>query len=198
MTPRLTRRQIFRLRIGDLPALARQARQSDAPESGDQEPSFFRPPGALEDEDQFLDTCHRCRACSEACPFDVIDHFTASSGPLEGTPVLDPNNTPCQWCKNMDCIRACPSGALAFGPDESVGPIGKVELNLETCITSFGTICDSCAVACPSTVRAIKVVNRIPTLDWDLCTGCGLCVDFCPSQPNSLKIIPPSFVSEAS
>jgi ferredoxin-type protein NapG len=198
MSTRLTRRQLFRLRIGDLPALVRQAKNGHAHGDGDAEPeaAFFRPPGALADEDRFLATCERCRACADACPHGVISHFGASAGPREGTPFLDPNTAPCRWCGDMDCIRACPSGALAFGPEERVEPIGKAELDLETCLTSQGILCDSCAVACPPNVRAIKIVNRQPQLDWDRCTGCGLCVWFCQSRPAALKIIPPSLVAE--
>jgi Pyruvate/2-oxoacid:ferredoxin oxidoreductase delta subunit len=98
----------------------------------------------------------------------------------------------------MPCIRACPSGALAFGPGERVEPVGKAELNLDTCLTSQGILCDSCAVACPPNVRAIKMVNRKPQLDWDRCTGCGMCAHYCESRPVSLKMIPPSFVTESS
>lgn len=190
MSTRLTRRQLFRLKLADLPALARQAKRGDVSGAGANEEPFFRPPGALRDAESFLATCERCHDCSGACPHGVIGHFGASAGRLEGTPFLDPNSAPCRWCRDLPCIRACPSGALAFSPGETVTPLGLVELNMETCLTVQGILCDSCAVACPPNVRAIKMVNRQPALDPDRCTGCGMCVFYCESEPISLKVVP--------
>ena len=41
--------------------------------------------------------------------------------------------------------------------------------------------CDPCVDACPK--GAIKIegnINNIPEVDFDKCTGCGLCISYCP------------------
>lgn len=41
--------------------------------------------------------------------------------------------------------------------------------------------CNPCETACPS--RAITVgadINNMPTIDFDKCTGCGVCLSRCP------------------
>ena len=101
----------------------------------------------------------------------------------------------------MDCVKACPSGALSFwygrlsdDPNGSncgkVGPIGKVRLDLDACLTSDGIICDRCAVTCPEEVKAITIRGRRPVLDLQKCTGCGLCVLYCEADPKALKVAP--------
>jgi len=90
----------------------------------------------------------------------------------------------------MDCIRACPTGALAFGEDGSVAAIGKAVLDLSTCLTREGILCDECVTVCPSEVKAMRSAGREPVLDEDLCVGCGLCVFHCPSSPTSIRITP--------
>ncbi len=181
MDNKITRRQFFKLKPYDMVNLIRTTDNT-------KEVFFLRPPGALKNEEQFLSTCERCHACSDACPYDVIQHFGPASGQSEKTPFINPSQTPCHWCKTMDCIQACPSGALTFGPEETVAPIGKAVLNRETCLTEEGILCDRCATTCPSHINAITMVERKPHLDKDLCVGCGLCVFYCESTPASLKI----------
>ena len=41
--------------------------------------------------------------------------------------------------------------------------------------------CDPCAASCPS--KAIQMggdINECPKIDFDLCTGCGVCLTKCP------------------
>ena len=71
----------------------------------------------------------------------------------------------------------------------ALAPIAKAVLNLDTCLNNQGTICDTCAVMCPPHVKAIKMINRKPLLDVDLCTGCGMCAYYCESEPGSITIV---------
>lgn len=186
MATKLSRRNLFRLKPRDVAQLFRES--GNGGEQAEEEPVYFRPPGALTIERDFLSACERCGKCAEACPHDVIELLGPMAGRAEGTPVLSPADKPCHWCPTMDCVAACPTPALSFGPERMVAPIGRAVLNLETCLTSEGTICDTCASHCPSDVRAITMKNRVPQLDQDRCTGCGLCAWHCESRPGSITI----------
>lgn len=190
-----SRRQLFKLRPADLGSVAGQVRQQAGKGSEENEPPpFIRPPGALKDETEFLATCERCQACVEACPHEnVIQTFGPSHGQREGAPYLIPEEHPCRWCVDTPCAAACPTEALQFSkpnPDSeiTVAPIAKAVLNLDTCLNNQGTICDTCAVMCPPHVNAIKMINRKPQLNADLCTGCGMCAFYCESEPGSISI----------
>jgi Fe-S-cluster-containing hydrogenase component 2 len=62
-------------------------------------------------------------------------------------------------------------------PDEErrkKGPYAVIE-----CIQRIP--CDPCVSACP--FKAITIegsINEIPEINYDLCTGCGVCVGLCP------------------
>jgi MauM/NapG family ferredoxin protein len=146
-----------------------------------------RPPGALQDSQAFLDTCHRCQACSAACPYDVISHLGPAAGEEEGTPFIKPEENPCHWCPTMDCLEACPSGALAYNDKGCVDPIAKAELDLNACLTQQGILCDDCVSACPTSVKALKLHNLKPQLDLHKCVGCGLCSYYCPTTPVAIR-----------
>jgi ferredoxin-type protein NapG len=186
-----SRRNFFRLRFGDISEVLGET-FAVKPESGEAVPekARIRPPGALVGEDAFSTACDRCRLCSEACPYGVILHEGVASDKDEGLPYLDVEKNPCHWCPTMDCLNACPTGALAYGDDGEVAPIAKVSLNETTCLNSSGILCDTCSYRCPQDVRAIRIINRAPQLDLDACVGCGLCVFHCDSEPTSFTVNP--------
>lgn len=49
------------------------------------------------------------------------------------------------------------------------------------------TKCDSCRWLCPQ--KAISFDYEGAHIDWDKCSGCGICVENCPSEAISIKII---------
>jgi electron transport complex protein RnfB len=71
----------------------------------------------------------------------------------------------------------CQAAALAFG--------GPYECNF-ACI-GYG----DCQAACP--FHAIHMVDNMPVIDPEECTGCGVCVNNCPKQV--LQLIPKTAVS---
>lgn len=89
----------------------------------------------------------------------------------------------------MDCVHACPSGALSFGAGSRPNAIGVAEINLEDCLTTQGILCDTCSLYCPPDIQAIRMADRKPVLDRDLCTGCGLCAFHCEAQPIAIRIV---------
>ncbi len=41
--------------------------------------------------------------------------------------------------------------------------------------------CNPCSEFCPrSAIRVGDNINACPTIDWEICNGCGLCLGFCP------------------
>ncbi|MFK5921270.1 MAG: hypothetical protein QM496_03770 [Verrucomicrobiota bacterium] len=206
MSSNFSRRQLFKLRLGDVGNLVRQARQSlvekntedesPAAESPAENINIIRPPGALSPDSDFLATCERCHACADACPHEgVIQTFGPSHGANEGSPFLTPGEAPCRWCFDTPCISACPSDALQIPKTDSheakpLAAIAAAVLDLDSCLNNQGTICDTCALMCPPHIKAIKMISRQPHIDVELCTGCGMCAYYCESEPGSITIVP--------
>lgn len=41
--------------------------------------------------------------------------------------------------------------------------------------------CDPCAASCPSgAIQPFEDINNLPTVDYEKCSGCGLCIASCP------------------
>jgi Fe-S-cluster-containing hydrogenase component 2 len=56
------------------------------------------------------------------------------------------------------------------------GPFAVIE-----CFSSIP--CDPCYHSCPvNAIAEFKDINDIPVLDFDKCTGCGMCISQCPGQ----------------
>jgi polyferredoxin len=161
----------------------------------------IRPPGAL-DEAAFLARCITCGACSASCPTNVIVSDLGRTG-VEGlfTPVLAMRRG---WCE-PSCTRCggvCPTGALAVLPaaaKQAVG--GPAEVRIGTAFVERGrclpwgmaTPCIVCEEMCPTSPKAIWLESAVvaardgrtvavqqPSVDPELCTGCGLCENRCP------------------
>ncbi len=189
MAAEFSRRNLFRLKPTDLAQLWVQSRRA-ASEEGQTQARCIRPPGAAPVEADFLSACERCHKCIEACPFDAIHALGPVAGRAEGTPFLTPESRPCHWCPDMDCIRACPSGALRFGENQNVPPIAVAIIHPDRCLVSQGVLCDTCAVRCPTDLEAIRMQGRFPVLDAERCTGCGLCAHYCEADPGAISIRP--------
>ncbi len=146
---------------------------------------LVRPPGAVAEPD-FLALCARCQRCLDACAPLAIHPATIVSGLANlGTPVLETNK--CIVC--MECIRACPTGALARIPKDEVR-IGTAVINQETCVAWLKTQrCRECEKSCPLKAVTMKG-GRFPEIVADKCNGCGICMRRCPTEPKSITISP--------
>jgi ferredoxin-type protein NapG len=152
--------------------------------------ALLRPPGALP-EAEFLDTCYRCGSCVEACPAEAIAPLKISDSTTQETPVIDPDRAPCVICEGLDCMTACPSGALRLVESPGLIRMGLAKVAREVCVRSNGEDCTICVDRCPIGRAALRVVDWGPPDVLDPgCVGCGVCQHYCPTTPKAIVVIP--------
>ncbi|MDP3437757.1 MAG: 4Fe-4S binding protein [Bacteroidales bacterium] len=153
------------------------------------------PPGAVS-IDHLKRNCTACYACVSACPNNIIQPATTEYG-LDGVllPVLSFKHHFCGYECNM-CTTVCPNDALKpmSVEDKQLSQIGEAQFFLEKCIVyTDGTDCGACDEHCPT--KAITMVPYgdgslyIPSLNVDLCIGCGGCEYICPAVPEKSMVI---------
>jgi len=81
-------------------------------------PPRLRPPGALNERD-FLASCIKCGQCVQVCPVQAIKLADIVDGFGIGVPHIDARTQACDFsCDAVQCILACPTGALTYtAPD---------------------------------------------------------------------------------
>lgn len=144
---------------------------------------YLRPPGALPPE-LFNRSCHPfCSICRDACFRSAIqpDSF--------GFPSIRPEVSPCVMCTDVPCTKACPTGALANLDSPWQIKIGIAIIEPASCAAHQGSDCKTCYEICPLQDKAIQLIDGLPQLVTEHCTGCGICVYECPS-PNAVVIQP--------
>ena len=87
---------------------------------------WIRPPGALNPDQSFRDTCSKCRKCIEVCPAHCIQ-IDPTGGRGNGAPFIHPEEMPCVLCDGLQCMHHCPTGAL------SPIPIGDIDMGTAIC-----------------------------------------------------------------
>ena len=146
------------------------------------------PPGS-QSVAQFLDRCTACHLCISACPTHVLQPALLEFG-LEGLfkPQLKYTSAYCLF-ECTRCGEVCPDGAITplDLAKKSVTQIGVADLYLSRCVVQVnGTDCAACSEHCPTkavTTKPYRENLRIPTLDQNLCIGCGACEYACPVKP---------------
>jgi len=74
----------------------------------------MRPPGALDEQD-FLASCIKCGQCVQVCPVLAIKLDDIDHGFGIGVPYIDSRTQACDFsCDAVQCILACPTGALTY------------------------------------------------------------------------------------
>ena len=90
-----------------------------------------------------------------------IQRFSIYDGPGARTTVFFKGcNLKCKWCHNPESISG--KTQLEFYPDKCIG-------------------CGKCFPACPNGAHVLNA-DGIHTIDRDLCTVCGTCVDTCYAE----------------
>lgn len=153
----------------------------------------LRPPASLR-EDEFVDRCIRCGNCMKVCITNGLQPVMLEAG-LEGiwTPRLVPEIGYCEYRCTL-CGITCPTGAIV--PLTLEGKmktrLGVAEIDRALCLPwAQRTQCIVCEEHCPTPQKAIRtkvaVVGGVellrPSIDEDLCIGCGICQTKCPARP---------------
>lgn len=153
---------------------------------------WVRPPNALP-EDAFVSACTKCSDCVTACPHYVLRKLGPESGVrLSGTPVLIARENPCLLCEGIPCAAACGTGALTKPALGQKPRLGVAQVKTSLCYVAQGQPCDYCVTVCPERPKAIRVTvsGRPAEVTREDCTGCGRCVQICPTEAVSLEALP--------
>lgn len=121
--------------------------------------------------------CFGYGECVRACPFGAMEMDQ------RGLPVIDLDV--CTGCEV--CVRECPRGSiglLAMIPED--GEVA-VRCNSHDRPKARKAYCSMCCIACKRCEKAcpadaIHVIDLLAVVDYDKCTGCGMCVDVCPQE----------------
>jgi ferredoxin-type protein NapG len=141
----------------------------------------------------------RCGLCVDACPFGTLKLADAGGPAAVGTPYFTARQVPCEMCKDMPCVRVCPTGALS----PRLRRIADARMGVarlaheERCYSFIGAAyCRACYLACPLRGRAIRMTNAVtrrggrftPTVDPEICTGCGKCEKACAAADAAITV----------
>lgn len=151
-------------------------------------PGLIRPPGALP-EAEFLEKCTKCNECVKACPEESIMKFVGEDSPNHLTPMLNVRKSACVLCEDFPCINVCEPKALVELASPKDVKMGTAVINEKLCHAFEGMDCDYCVKECPFPGEAIFLNDqRHPVVVDDVCTGCGLCEQICPSRQAAIVI----------
>ena len=92
-----------------------------------------RPPGALEGKD-FDTACTKCGLCVRACPYETLKLAKFGDIAAPGTPYFEPREIPCYMCRDLPCVKACPSGALDPDLTDITKEIGRASCRERVCL----------------------------------------------------------------
>ncbi len=147
------------------------------------------PPGSQSAE-HLLKHCTSCHLCVSKCTSNVLKPAFMEYG-LEG--MMQPMMYFEKGFCNYDCIvctQVCPNHALKSLTKEEKHKTqtGHVVFDRDICIViTEGTNCGACSEHCPT--QAVKMEPyidglTIPTINTDICVGCGGCEFICPVRPH--------------
>ncbi len=144
----------------------------------------------------------KCGLCVRACPYETLKLAKFGDIAAPGTPYFEPREIPCYMCRDLPCVKACPSGALDPDlTDITKAKMGIAAIDHSTCLSWQGLRCEICYRDCPEQNKAIIIDTQprqiskhgmfLPVIQPDQCTGCGLCVHSCPTTVPCINIVDP-------
>ncbi len=162
------------------------------------------PPGGVSLE-HLKNHCTACQACVEACPNRIISPAFGEYGAANlMLPVIHYRKQFCGFNCNI-CSNVCPNGALKplSVEEKRKVQIGRVEFIAKNCIVfKHKTDCGACDEHCPTKAITMKEWKGrpglyFPTVNPDMCIGCGGCEYVCPEMPKAMVVRPLSVHGEA-
>jgi len=146
------------------------------------------PPGSLSAE-HLLHHCTACHLCVAKCPSRVLKPALGEYG-LGGVmqPVMDFQHGFCNYDCTL-CSEVCPNGALRRLTQEEKHTLqmGRVVFLRSNCVVyTDETFCGACSEHCPTQAVAMVPYKNgltIPSVNPDICVGCGGCEYVCPAKP---------------
>jgi formate hydrogenlyase subunit 6/NADH:ubiquinone oxidoreductase subunit I len=160
-----------------------------APEVKADPGTHLRPPGALKNDEAFVEACIGCGLCGEVCPPKCIKFYQRDGGSNVNTPYINPEEKACILCNK--CIEVCPTESLTETPLFEID-MGIAQIDRLACYPWVDTgICGACVSICPLGERAIgfKMWNQYQPYVKKDCVGCGLCVEVCPHPSLPIRIV---------
>ncbi|RKZ42228.1 MAG: ferredoxin-type protein NapF [Gammaproteobacteria bacterium] len=129
----------------------------------------LRPPWAGS-EAEFVINCQRCGECIKVCPENILEKGRG------GFSQVNFQRGECTFCGY--CVDHCPNNAL----QRTNGPPWQIKAHIDTqCLIKQGITCVTCHEHCE--LEAIQFsLDRvaIPTVNLEICNGCGACYQGCP------------------
>ena len=146
------------------------------------------PPGS-KNVNHFNDKCTACHLCISKCPSQVLKATFLEYGIIGMMqPAMTFEHGYCNYHCTV-CTEVCPAKALEpiTEKEKKTLQIGQVQYIKENCVVvTDGTDCGACSEHCPTqavSMQPYKGDLRIPTINHDLCVGCGACEYICPVRP---------------
>ncbi len=144
----------------------------------------LRPPWALP-EAAFTTACDRCDACIGACEVGILSRGDG------GFPTVNFRLGACTFC--AACLDVCKPGALrGDSRDKSSAYSLSVQID-DSCLSIRGITCRTCGDHCPSGAIRFRLQTggrAVPEISAVACTGCGACLQPCPTGSVAIRNTP--------
>lgn len=151
------------------------------------------PPGSISAKN-LQDHCTACHLCVSRCPSHILKPAFTEYG-LSG--MMQPMMSFDKGFCNFDCTvcsNTCPNGAILplTKEEKHVTQMGRVVYTMKNCIVyTDNTDCGACSEHCPT--QAVMMVPykdglTIPSVNPDICVGCGGCEYVCPAEPKAINV----------
>lgn len=151
------------------------------------------PPGSISNK-HLLDHCTACHLCVSKCPSNVLKPALLEYG-AEGImqPIMDFTKGYCNYDCTV-CSEVCPNGAIKELTKEEKHKVqvGRVHFIMTNCIVYKNEKdCGACSEHCPT--QAVSMVPykddlTIPSVNPEICVGCGGCEHICPARPKAIYV----------
>jgi formate hydrogenlyase subunit 6/NADH:ubiquinone oxidoreductase subunit I len=149
------------------------------------------PPGALGFKNM-KNHCTACQLCVSACPNNVLRPSSKLATLMQPEMSFEKG-----YCRPecIECSLVCPAGAIkpTTTANKTAISIGIAVWIKNNCVVNTKEVqCNNCEHHCPT--KAVVMVNsdpanskslKIPTINKELCIGCGACEYLCPARPFS-------------